>query len=85
MLEYTYIVKVSKNGKMYEYSYSDEKRALNHYKTELNNGTDASMFRCKDGKMERLQLKAKCDCVMCSPKKVFQKILPISRAKRLLR
>jgi len=82
MSDYLYIVKVLKDGNMYEYSYSDEKKAINHYKTEIRKGFKASAFRYKDGKLERLKIKSKCNCAACLPK-VLKKILPISRAKQL--
>ena len=71
MNDYTYIVRIYDDDHViHEYKYDNHKQAMEHYKMELSNSTEANLFRSKDGKLERYSEKRKCNCGKCAPKKI---------------
>ena len=53
MSEYLFIVKVYTNEDTYEYEHGNIYHALEHYDEEIRNGNKATLFKYKDGKLER--------------------------------
>lgn len=82
-----YYVKVYEDGDVYKYEYGNLPHAMAHYEMEKSKGNKVSLFRYKDGKMQKYQAKAnaKCNCGKCKPTAKPKKIMPISRARKLRR
>lgn len=70
--DYIYYVRVYEDGESYDYEYGNPKHAMEHYKTELNKGNKADMFRVNilTGKKEKYKARVKCNCAKCAPKKI---------------